>query len=331
MSRVWGLSTIPIGRDACSLLLNALSKFLDGQYRHGRGKRGVPRVEAAVQRLGALVAVRVQFLGDVGGRDVVRAAAIDDDVAVLGQRGDRRDRLAAVEQQRARYRRLQQLRRHAARVDQYRIETLVYQLLQLLHRDAVDLHRLMETLALDIFERHEQQQHAEHDQRRGAHGAEDVEHLVDAGVEEGADADADAAPQQSAEDAETEEAAVAGAHGAGQRWRDGVEAGDELGHDQRFRPPAVEVVFGLADAIIGRQRNAAQQLEDALAVISPGAEPEIIADQAGDHADDEHRQPAGVAVDRQRAGHDQQRERGDGQADLLDQYDGEHDQHAVLL
>src|SRR5476649_588619 len=162
MSRVWGLSTIPIGRDACSLLLNALSKFLDGQYRHGRGKRGVPRVKAAVQRLGALVAVRVQFLGDVGGRDVVRAAAIDDDVAVLGQRGDRRDRLAAVEQQRARYRRLQQLRRHAARVDQYRIETLVYQLLQLLHRDAVDLHRLMETLALDIFERHEhQQQHAE--------------------------------------------------------------------------------------------------------------------------------------------------------------------------
>jgi hypothetical protein len=122
-----------------------------------------------------------------------------------------------------------------------------------------------------------------------------------------------------------------GAEGAGHRRCDGVKAGDELGHHHRLRPPFAEIVFRLADAVVGRQGNLAQQLEDALAEAASGAEPEHVADQASQHGHAQHHRERRAAIDGQRSGHDQDRIGGNRQPHLFHQHDGKDDQDTILL
>src|SRR5471032_3463242 len=99
-------------------------------------------------------------------------------------------------------------------------------------------------------------------------------------MENHADQDAGAAPQQAAQAGVKEETLGRGTHGARHGGGNSIKTGNELGDDQRLGPPALELVFRLADAIIGRQRDTAEQTQDALAKITASAEPGEIADQA---------------------------------------------------
>jgi len=107
-----------------------------------------------------------------------------------------------------------------------------------------------------------------------------------------------------------------------------LKPGMNLATTRDFAPQR-EIVLGLADAGIGRQRNLAQQAQDAFAVVAAGAEPEVIADEAGQHGHGQVQRPAGPTVDGQRTRDDQHRKRGNGQPDLFEQDDAEHDQDAI--
>jgi hypothetical protein len=74
---------------------------------------------------------------------------------------------------------------------------------QFIDADAFDVDRLAETPALHNLYSTNSSSSRQHHQRRGAHGAEDVEHLIDAGVE-GRRRDARAAPQQAPRPAKEE-------------------------------------------------------------------------------------------------------------------------------
>jgi hypothetical protein len=89
----------------------------------------MPGIEPAMQRTRRWKAVGQELLGHLRRRDVVRAAAIDDDMPVLVERpsaGPARN----VVQQRARNRRFELLGRDAARIDDERIVPALDQRLQ---------------------------------------------------------------------------------------------------------------------------------------------------------------------------------------------------------
>ncbi len=82
---------------------------------------------------------------------------------------------------------------------------------------------------------------------------------------------------------------------AGERRRDHLEAGDELGDDQNRSLPAREDIFGALHARVGLERNLADEAEDALAAPTTELVPDQIGrQQRGERPDEDapERQPA---------------------------------------
>ena len=77
---------------------------------------------------------------------------------------------------------------------------------------------------------------------------------------------------------------------AGDRRRDGREARNELRHDDREEAPALEDAFRLANARVGRQRNAAQEAQHRIAVPAAGPEPQQVGDERRGDGDRERLQ-----------------------------------------
>ncbi len=96
------------------------------------------------------------------------------------------------------------------------------------------------------------------------------------------------------------------------------------------RPYAVEEALGLAHAGVGRERHLAERLEDPLPIPPAEEEPERVRG----HRRDQHRgqEPSEreLAVRRERACHEERRDRGDRDAELLEEDVHEDESDAVL-
>ena len=104
---------------------------------------------------------------------------------------------------------------------------------------------------------------------------------------------------------------------AGKRRRDRRESRNELRHQQRLHPPPLEIRLGIPHAGIGRERDAAEQTQNAIAVAPPEHEPDVVGDERRDERADHHVRRRNLVVARQRAGDEQRRHGRNRRADLL--------------
>src|SRR5437879_6570426 len=149
-------------------------------------------------------------------------------------------------------------------------------------------------------------------------------------AEETAGEDEGFAPDERAGEVPGEEAGVGHAGLAGDGGGDGAEPGDELGKEEGDGAAAGEVVFRFADAGGGLEGEAAEELEDTVAVAAAQGEPDAIGDGAGQEHGEADGDPADAMSGAEGACGEQDGHAGDGDADLLDQHPEEDDEVRVM-
>ncbi len=138
------------------------------------------------------------------------------------------------------------------------------------------------------------------------------------------------APDDGAGEIPCEETRVGHAGLAGDGRGDGAEAGDELCEEQCDRTTAGEVALGLADAGGGFEGEAAEKLEDAVAVAAAEGEPDGVGDDAGEEHRDGDADEADAMGRTECACSEKDRNAGDGDADLFHENPEEDDQVRVM-
>jgi hypothetical protein len=141
---------------------------------------------------------------------------------------------------------------------------------------------------------------------------------VDRAVEDHPRRDAGPCPDERARAVVEEKRDEPGIDGPRQRRRHGREAGHEFRDHERRQSPLLENRRGLPDAGIRRERDAAQGLQDLEAVALSERVPEGIRDERGENGHEEDAGSGEVFLHGQGAGDHQNRDRGDGQAQLLE-------------
>ena len=137
-------------------------------------------------------------------------------------------------------------------------------------------------------------------------------------------------PQRCARESRGDERGKAHVERARDRRRNGREPGHELRHDDREEAVALEDALGLAHARVGRQRDAAQELQHAVAVAPPRPVPQEVRDHRRGDRDREHPKARQPRAGGQRAGDDHRRHRGDRKPELLQEHVEADERHAVL-
>ncbi len=137
-------------------------------------------------------------------------------------------------------------------------------------------------------------------------------------------------PDEGAGEIPQKESAVGHADLAGDGGRNCAEAGNELREQQRRRAGTVEVTLGLADAGGRLHRHAAEQLENTISVAAAQRVPHAVGDQAGGQYGNEREPGVQLVGCTQGSGGEQDRDAGDRDAQLLDQYPDKDDQVRVV-
>src|SRR5262245_8343410 len=104
---------------------------------------------------------------------------------------------------------------------------------------------------------------------------------------------------------------------AGERWRNRVEPRDELGYEQRVRPPAREGVFRPPHAGVGLEGEPAEMAQDLPSPPATELEPESVAQGRGQQRDADGRGDVELTHTREGARAQEERDGREGQADLL--------------
>ena len=128
----------------------------------------------------------------------------------------------------------------------------------------------------------------------------------------------------------SEEAGKRRARGARERRRDGGIPGDELREEKGREAVRFEEALGLAHAGVGRERHLAERLEDLLSVAPAEEEPDRVGRDRRDQRGGEEPSERQLAVRRERARHEERRDRGDRDAELLEEDVQEDEPDAVL-
>jgi len=149
-------------------------------------------------------------------------------------------------------------------------------------------------------------------------------------AEEAAGEDEGFAPDERADEIPGEEAREGHADLAGDGGGNGAESGDELCEEQGDGAAAGEVALGLADAGGGLEGEAAEKLEDAVAVAAAEGEPDGVGDDAGEEHGDGDAEPADAMGCTERACGEKDGYAWDRDADLLHQHPEEDDEVRVV-
>ncbi len=191
---------------------------------------------------------------------------------------------------------------------------------------------LLEELALlpDAVGEEAENHHGEDEDGEVAEPGEEGRALFGEVAEEAAGEDEGFAPDERAGEVPGEEARVGHAGLAGDGRGDGAEAGDELREEQGDGAAAGEVALGLADAGGGFEGEAAEELEDAVAVAAAEGEPDGVGDDAGGQHCEGDADPTDAMGGAERSRGEQDRDAGDGDADLLHEHPEEDDQVRVM-
>ena len=221
--------------------------------------------------------------------------------------------------------------RQIAHIDDRRHDTLRVQTEEFLNGHARHLQRLQHPrppppLAHQKQRKRDQQQH----QTPAPEGGEHVQQILNGGAEERAQKDGGAHPDQSAQRVKQNEHRQRRTDGAGQGAGDGSKAGNKFGDQQGLGAPAAVHRCGLANAGIGRQRDAADFPEDRLPVGLARVVPDHIRDQGRADRHDNQQGPAGGIGAFERARHHEDRIGGNRRTELFHQYIEEHDAKAVF-
>ena len=218
-----------------------------------------------------------------------------------------------------------------AHVDHHRVLVPRHQPAQFVGGDAGDAKHLVEATPLPPFDSDIRGEQREDDRdRRGPDILQALDELGDLLMEDHPGADRDSGPERSSHAVPQEKSGPAEVHRAGERRADGGQAGKEFRHGQHEAAPALEGVFGLAHARIGRKRNAAKELHDAIAIEPAGHEPDSVANHAGHERDREHRPRGKLSVHGQSARDDERGNRGQRRSKLLRQHVREYEYQSIM-
>src|ERR1019366_7637115 len=159
---------------------------------------------------------------------------------------------------------------------------------------------------------------------------EEPQHPVDRAVEEEAEGQGGPRPEQRPRRREGEEAGKRRACRPRERRRDGGITGDELREKKGRETVRVEEALGLADAGVGGEGQLAERLEDLLPEAPAKEEPDRVGRDRRDECRGEEPAERQLALRRERARHEECRNRGDRNAELLGENVQEDETDAVL-
>ena len=103
------------------------------------------------------------------------------------------------------------------------------------------------------------------------------------------------------------------------RRRHGIQAGNEFRHQQRAHAVLFKRGFRPADTGVRLERDAAEEFQNPRAPPPAELEPDVVGNQAGRHAAEQHQKRIQLPAPRQRSAGEQQRNRGQRQRALLRQ------------
>src|SRR5664280_519290 len=115
-----------------------------------------------------------------------------------------------------------------------------------------------------------------------------------------------------------------------ERRRDGGLPGDELREEKRREAVRVEKALGLSHAGVGGKRHLAERLEDLLSITPAEEEPDRVGRDRRDQHGGEELSERQLAVRRERARHEERRDRGNREAELLEEDVQEDEPDAML-
>ena len=171
-----------------------------------------------------------------------------------------------------------------AKVNDDDVFAAFHALVKLVGSDASDAQAAQKAAALEVFPSDIKQHTSDHENKKAASEENELGgYAFDLTAENVADTDVDADPEQSSERVEEGEAGPRHASGAGERRGHGVESGNEFCEDESPGAAPFEMALRAADAGIGLEGDAAEEVQELHAAAAAEFVPEDVRNGGGNN------------------------------------------------